>query len=539
MQNIKLLDCTLRDGGRVIDCKFNDSIIRRMVHSLTASQIDIIEVGFLRDGHNVKYEGNSTFFTDVDQIVPFIPKERNSLYVAFIDFGMFDFESLKSFKGTSIDGIRLGFTKQDFENSFHEIIKASECIKEKGYKLFIQGVNSLNYTDKELLELIDLVNQIEPYSFGIVDTYGAMYEDDVQRLYTLIDHNLKATIAIDFHSHNNYQLSFSFAQEIIKLSNGVRNVIIDTTLQGMGKNAGNTNTELVADFLVRKKGYSYDLSKILELIDVEIYDLYEQYHWGYTPASFVAGLYKSHPNNISYLLSKYNLDTNDMKNVLSMLTDAERERYPYAKIDELYEQYRFKKYDDSSSLSDLRDIIGGRPVLALAPGKTMNTCKAEIEDYVIETKPFIISVNFNSELADISFFGNKKRYFSSCYDGKIKVIVTSDIAYGNENEIVVSALKLRSLRGEFPKSSLFALLYLLNEINVKEISIAGMDGYSEIADNNYASGDLIIKRDIIQIREKNAELQRALDGFIESKNSDCFVRIVTPSIFKIRDGGIV
>ena len=126
-----------------------------------------------------------------------------------------------------------------------------------------------------------MVNEIHPYSFGIVDTYGAMYMDDVDRLYGLIDRNMLPDICINFHSHNNYQLSFAFAQEVIKLSaNSTRHIIIDGTLLGIGKVAGNLNTELLVEFLNRKMKYSYDLDKIFDTIDEYIHKYTLEHKWG-------------------------------------------------------------------------------------------------------------------------------------------------------------------------------------------------------------------------------------------------------------------
>lgn len=76
MKKIHILDCTLRDGGRIIDCKFSDKIISNMDKDLTQAGIDIIEMGFLRGHDLVNYYRNSTFFTEVEQIKPFISKER-------------------------------------------------------------------------------------------------------------------------------------------------------------------------------------------------------------------------------------------------------------------------------------------------------------------------------------------------------------------------------------------------------------------------------------------------------------------------------
>lgn len=536
MNNIKVLDCTLRDGGRIINCNFPDAQSKRIIYSLQKANIDIIEVGFLRDEKAIKYVKNSTFFTDVRQITSLLPKKRSAMYVVFVDFGMFDIEKLEQNDGQSVDGIRLGFTKKDFENSLEEIIHSAKLIQGKGYKLFLQGVNSLGYTDLQLLQLINVVNDIDPYSFGIVDTYGAMYVDDLQRIYGLIDHNLTQQIAIDFHSHNNLQLSFSFAQEIIKLSNGIRNIIIDSTLRGMGKGAGNANTELIVDYLARKKGYDYDLEKILEIIDLELYDLYEKKRWGYSPASFMAGIYKSHPNNIIYLLDKYSFTTNDIKNILSMLSDTERQRYPYDKIDELCMQYSYREYDDQNGLNEIKEMIGTKMVLILAPGKSLQERKKDIDLFIERNSPFIISVNFLSEYEKgISFFGNKKRYYSFCYATDKKVIVTSDIATGNGMELVISARRLCPTRDSEGKDSMSKVLNLMHELSVSHIAIAGMDGFTNNLDENYYDRTLTVERTIGEISIINSHWQKKLDDFIDKYHGEHEIELITPSILKVRN----
>lgn len=490
----------------------------------------------MRDSRNVEYNGNSTFFTNERQIVPFLPTNRTSMFVAFIDYGMFDFNSLGDCDGSSIDGIRFGFTKKNMDESREDVIQCAKLIQKKGYKLLLQGVNSLNYTDLELLQLASTVNEIHPYSFGIVDTYGAMFVDDVQRLYTLLDHNLASDIAIDFHSHNNYQLSYSFAQEIVKLSNGVRSVIIDATLRGMGKGAGNANTELVADYLKRRKGYLYDVEKLLEIIDLDIFDYFRQNPWGYSPSSFMAGIFRSHPNNISYLLNKYRYSTNDIGNILSMLPNAERERYPYDKIDQLCEQYRFGEYDDKESRKRLQKKIGERPVLVLAPGKTLTSHKSLIENFIKEEHPYIISVNFISQYKEsIPFFGNKKRYYFFCYEQNCNVMVTSDIAFENDVELVFSAKKLCPVEKRDSRSSMFMLLLLLIQINVTRITIAGMDGFSKNHMDNYFDQYMMVDRSAEEIRESNMRLQRNLDEIIRLSQGKSKIDLITPSVFTIQN----
>ena len=533
MKNVRILDCTLRDGGRIIDCAFPDNMIHQITDKLTRAKVDIIEVGFLRDWRNVEYKGNSTFFTNVEQITPFLPSaSHGATYVAFVDFGMFDFESLTPMDGRSITGIRLGFTRKDYDNQRAPLIESFKIVQELGYKLFIQGVNSLNYSDRELLDVVEMVNEIMPLGFGVVDTYGAMYVDDVTRLYNLVDHNLHRDIAIDFHSHNNFQLSFSFAQEVIRLSHGTRNIILDATLAGMGKGAGNLSTELIADFLERKMAYHYDLDILFDAIDEHLYDMRQKYHWGYSVTSLMSGIYKSHPNNVDYLTQKFRLDTKDIKNILSLLDEQERQRYDYDKIDQLLQDYNNTKYDDQKEMLRLSHLLGGEPILVLVPGGTLLSHKKEIDAYIEQKHPIIISVNFISDYRDsYAFFANKKRYPALNTYQDVQLIVTSDIALDSQNEIVVNYHNLINRGYKLYDNSAAMLLNLLKRLHVAEIAIAGFDGFSQNKDN-YFDNSMEVERLDSQLDFINEELRKILGKYFETVESFCRVSFVTPSMFE-------
>lgn len=335
--NIKLLDCTLRDGGRFINCAFSNDVIVDIASELTNAGVDIVEIGFLRNKHKVTYSGNSTFFTDVEQITKYIPKDRKKTsFVAFIDYSMFDFDTLQEHFSDTIDGIRLGFTKKDYQNDPKGIEKACCTIKKLGYKLYFQGVNVLTYTDEELKNVISIANCIEPEVFSIVDTYGAMYSDNVEHIYQVVYDNLNKNIDIGFHSHNNFQLSFSLAQTMIACAEKTnKNIIIDATLNGMGKCSGNLILELIVDFLNKKKGYEYDLDCIFDIVDKYIIPFRKYHEWGYSNASLLAGTYSVHPNNIIYLKEKYNMSAANIKKVLEKIPNDERLGYNYPLIDDI------------------------------------------------------------------------------------------------------------------------------------------------------------------------------------------------------------
>ena len=533
-KNIKILDCTLRDGGRLIDCTFPDRDIMQIADKLSRAGIDIVELGFLRDCKDVNYSGNSTFFTYVDQITPFIPPSTPwTEYVAFVDYGMFDFATLRVCGEETISGLRVGFTKNDYKNHYEDLISVFSTVKELGYKLYIQGVNSLNYSDVELLGIVEMVNSVNPVSFGIVDTYGAMYVDDVSRFYRLIDHNLDKDIAIDFHSHNNFQLSFSFAMEIIRLSRGVRSIIIDSTLSGMGKEAGNLNTELIADFLVRQMNYGYDTDFIFDAIDEHLFKLRERFHWGYSPNTLLSGIYRSHPNNVIYLVQKFRLDTKDIKNILSMLDEKERQRYDYDRIDVLVEEYSDNKYDDAKEITYLDELFADKPILILAPGKTLVTHHSIIDDYIAKHSPIIISVNFISDYPDsYSFFANKKRYNTKDKSDNTKTIVTSNISQGTEDAIKVNYYSLVNHGYKFFYNSVLMLLNLLRRLRISEIVIAGMDGFSSEVDSNYFDDLFAVDRSSQRFDEINRETSTMLENYVAITKGSCSVVLITPSRFE-------
>ena len=490
-----VLDCTLRDGGRIVDCKFDDKDICGISECLQKANIDIIEVGFLRDWRKLNYQGNSTFFTDVDQIKPFIKKDDKTIFAAFIDYGMYDIDSLAPYDGTSIDAIRFGFTKKNYDEEYDEVISWAKAIKEKGYMLFVQGVNSLNYTDFELLNVIQMINQIHPFSFGIVDTYGAMYMDDVDRLYGLIDHNMLADICINFHSHNNYQLSFAFAQEVIKLStSSQRKIIIDGTLCGMGRGAGNLNTELLVEYLVRKNRYSYDVDIVFDTIDNYIHKYTKDHKWGYSIPALMAGIYKSHPNNVIYLTEKYRLGSKEIGKILAMIDPLTRQRYDYDNIQKLYMEYNHTKVDDHEAIEKLKELTHDREVLVVMPGHSIITENERIKKYIANHNPIVISVNFITQFADannrLSFYGSPKRYNNTIFSGQQgKVVIVSNVKkeldLPDENTLIVNYESLIDRDNDEFDNTTIMLFNLLRKLGVSRFAVAGFDGYSKNSENYF------------------------------------------------------
>lgn len=534
MKNIQVLDCTLRDGGRIFDCKFKDNIIYDVISELTNARIDIVEVGFLRDKSLITYNHNSTFFNEIANMKPFIPINQNeTCYVAFIDFGMFDISKLEKCDGYSITGIRVGFTKEQFDTKLDEIKNICNIIKNKGYKLFIQSVNSLAYTDRDMLNLIDAVNYIKPYSFGIVDTYGGMYLEDLTRIFHLVDYNLNSDIAIDLHSHNNFQLSFAFAQEIIRLSNNQRELILDCTLNGMGKCAGNLNTELICDYLNRKKVGNYDLDIILDIIDRYRILIDDKYHWGYSIPAFISGIYKSHPNNVLYLTEKYRLNSKDIKYILSAIDEKKRQRYDYDNINSIYIKYNSTVIDDTDVITYLKNKLLDKKVIILAPGKSIKTHLQIIKDYINKYKDtcVVISINFVPEYikCDYYFYANTIHWERVCNNIDLsKCILTSNIHKLHEKVLQVNYASLIEEDSKLFDNSTIMLLNLLEKLNISDIYIAGFDGLKE-KEENYVDDSFINNGHGLSTYENNQIIKNLFDTFIRKNEHSINISMITPS----------
>lgn len=246
MKAVKVLDVTLRDGGCVIDFNFGQDYMEQILAGLEKSCVDIIEVGYL-DSAKGSVQGRTQYCNEQVISQHFLKEKKPGItYVAMADLGKFNPELLHPCDGTGIDGLRIAFHKKDRER----MLPVAKKVLEKGYKLFIQPMTIMRYSDREILELLDVVNTelADATAFYIVDSFGEMRMDDLNRIAHLVDHNLLPGMAMGFHSHNNLQLSYSNAVTLLQYFTD-RELIVDSAILGMGKGAGNLNTELFLEHL--------------------------------------------------------------------------------------------------------------------------------------------------------------------------------------------------------------------------------------------------------------------------------------------------
>lgn len=534
MNHAMLLDCTLRDGAYLIDKKFGDNNIKGIIEGLIKSRIDCIEVGFFQDdGFG---EGKTVYKNSADA-KRYIPDDKqNSMFTVLADYSRYSLENLDNCPGDSIDAIRECF----FKAERFDAIRACKEIKAKGYKCFVQPVDILGYSDIELIEFLQLVNEIEPYCLSIVDTFGSMYQEDLHRIFEIINHNLISTCKIGFHSHNNMQMSNALSQEFIRMTYGKRKIVIDGTISGMGRGAGNTPTELLAQYMVSQLDYNYDMDALLDIIDGYMDNIRSKCNWGYTTSYFVAGCYSAHVNNISYLTQKNSIRSKDIRYILNKIGAVPRKRYDYELLERTYVEYLESDIDDSSAIEAISKIVTGRNILLIAPGATAVSAQESIKQYIEQKVAVVISVNFlhNIIKSDYVYMSNIKRYsYWKNMDifKRQKKLITSNIKQQAEDdtELVVSFNKLIKCGWEHIDNSAIMLLRLLDLFELQSIAIAGFDGYNygEGHKKNYATSEL----ELFNVREDpdsiNKEILSMLRDYMETRVQDTPISFITESRF--------
>lgn len=485
LNDIQLLDCTLRDGGYVNDWRFGYKNIVSIFERLLDSDVDIIEIGFLDDRRPFDKERSimpSTFCAD--SIYDSFDK-KNKMIVGMIDYGTCSIENISKCEDSILDGIRVIFKK----HIMHEAMEFCRKLKEMGYKVFSQLVSITSYNDEELLEIIEKVNDVKPYAVSMVDTYGLLYPEDMLHYYEILDKNVLPQIKIGFHAHNNLQLAYANSLAFLNKKTS-RNIVVDGTLFGMGKSAGNAPLELLAMRLNEKFGKNYNIDSMLEAIEESIKKFYSTSQWGYKTYFYLCAKNNCHPNYVAYYQDKKNLSVSKVDKLLDKIEPYEKKLlYDREIAEKCYEENLDKMVPEYDSIQKLKKEIFGKTLLIIGPGKNVYLQLSKVKEFIKKENPYIIAINYIPDEIEIDcvFISNSKRYHDmgdTLKNSKIKILATSNVESRNGKfDFVVNRAPLLENDEKIIDNSFLMLNELLGKMEVKVIYCAGFDGYSDKEDN--------------------------------------------------------
>ena len=479
-RDIKLLDCTLRDGAHLTGGNFSRQLIEETIADLVRANVDIIEIGFL---DNTPHDENSTFYSSIADVKRILPKDKgNSKFALMADF--VDVSQVEPYDGT-VDFFRISFKRHRWDWA----MDAARKLMAKGYKIYINPVNCNVYSDEEYLERIQQVNELHPYGFSIVDTFGVMRKPDLTYRYYLVEKHLAPDIRIGVHLHENLGLAYSLAQHFLEISSPVRDISIDGSLLGMGRVPGNLCIEQIMDHLNYQYGKNYSTEPAFDAIDDFIAPLKRNNPWGYSVPYALSGKYGLHRTYAEFLMGKNRLKTKDIQRILRMVDKDHIEMFDKEYVEGLYRKYVSAEFDDSESIRLLSEKLKDQAVVVLCPGKSLGEHQAAVSECIEKHHAKVISVNFIPDFLrpDYVFCANAKRLPNIKHENDVVRIITSNLVDDAEGEYeyVLSFNNSVYFNEEFCEDSTLMLLKNLLAVGVKEVSVAGFDGFKKDGQNYY------------------------------------------------------
>ena len=287
--DIKVLDCTLRDGGLVNDFFFTDEFVKALYQANIKAGVDYMEFGYKasKEMFDVNKFGKWKFCNDKD-IREIVGDNKSDMKISVMaDVGRCDFKKdILNKKDSPIDLIRIA----TYINTIPAAIEMIEDCTKKGYETTVNIMAISKSNDVDIDAALELLCRSSVGTIYLVDSYGSLYPEQVSSLaqrYLEIANKYGKKVGI--HAHNNQQLAF--ANTIEAVIGGV--CYLDATVSGMGRGCGNCPSEMLLGFLKNPK---YRINPLLQFVESYIVPLRESgVVWGYDIPYLLTGILNQHP----------------------------------------------------------------------------------------------------------------------------------------------------------------------------------------------------------------------------------------------------
>jgi len=284
---IKVLDCTIRDGGLMNDHQLDDKFVKAIYDTLASAGIDYMEVGYKASKKIFSTSQYGSWkYCNEDDLRKIIEKDKAIKISVMADAERTDYHTDILPKSKSvIDMIRVA-------TYIHQIPAAIEIIKDahgKGYETTVNIMAVSTVQENEIAEALEVLCKIPVNVIYLVDSFGSFYCEQIQNLMQMYQKHAKAAGKyVGIHTHNNQQLAYS--NTITALIEGAN--YLDATIDGMGRGAGNCALELLIGFLHNPK---FHIRPIIECLEKYVYPLKTKLNWGYQIPYMITGQLNQHP----------------------------------------------------------------------------------------------------------------------------------------------------------------------------------------------------------------------------------------------------
>ena len=286
-EDIKVFDCTIRDGGLVNDFHFTDEFVKAHYNTCVAAGVDYMEIG---KNNSPTLQSPEEFgkwnFCKEEDIRSIVGENDTNMKIAVMsDIGRTVASELLPKSESVVDMVRIA-------TYIHQIPAAIELVNEahaKGYETTVNIMAISKSFDDELDEVLEALSQTPVDVIYIADSFGSFYPEQINRL---TEKYLKVAEAngkkIGIHAHNNMQLAYANTIEAMTYGTSY----LDVTISGLGRGAGNCPMELLIGFLKNPK---YKMMPVLKFIEEYIVPLEKELDWGYSIPYMLTGQLNEHP----------------------------------------------------------------------------------------------------------------------------------------------------------------------------------------------------------------------------------------------------
>lgn len=341
---ILLLDATLRDGGQGLedgyknqfyDSRFGSELISDTVAKLVSSDIDIVELGAI--GPSIDDRSMFSIYQNIEDLSKTLPINRSpkQMYVGLYVGPDTDIDHIPDWNPSLVEGVRVILRYSELKKS----IDYCAALAKKGYKVFVQPMLTMRYTNDELDYILESSNEMGAYAVYFVDSYGYMTPDDVDRLFDYYNQQLSADIHMGFHAHNNMNMAYSNVLHFIQ-KNTQRTLIIDSCIQGIGQGAGNLQTELIVPYLNEKLGKVYNYDAVLELCEIFEKRFLHDNEWGYSITRLLPAINHAAYKYGPMLYKRYGMSYPEINEFLKWMPQLDKQRYTDSRTQELLNEFK-------------------------------------------------------------------------------------------------------------------------------------------------------------------------------------------------------
>lgn len=294
----KIVDCTIRDGGLVNNWNFSIEFVQKLYAGLNAAGVDYMEIGYKNSPKLLKGADSAGpwRFLDDDFLRKVIPEKGHTKLSALVDIGRVDANDILPRSESMIDLIRVACYIKEVDKGLQLV----QLFHDLGYETTINIMALSNVMEHELLEAFEMIKDSVVDVVYIVDSYGSLDYKDMEHLINKFKKYLPNK-RLGVHTHNNMQLAFS--NTLVAAANGVE--LLDASVYGMGRAAGNCPTELLVTHL---KNTNYELRPVLQVLEELLVPLREKEEWGYNIPYMITGTLDEHPRSAMALRASENKD---------------------------------------------------------------------------------------------------------------------------------------------------------------------------------------------------------------------------------------